>query len=61
MMCGTRLSVITFDLAQLMFQQARDCLNGYGAMNGFAETHRQFCPHHAAAIRYDTADGRRAP
>ena len=26
-------------------------------MNGHAETHGQFCPHHAA-IRYDTADGR---
>jgi hypothetical protein len=38
MMCGTRLFLITFDLAQLMLRQVRVCPNGYGAMNGHAET-----------------------
>jgi hypothetical protein len=38
MMCGTRLFPITFDLAQLMLRQVRVCPNGYGAMNGHAET-----------------------
>ena len=38
MMCGTQLFPITFDLAQLMLRQVRVCPNGYGAMNGHAET-----------------------
>jgi hypothetical protein len=40
-----------------MLQRVLDCPKGYGAMNGHAETHGQFCQHHAA-IRYDTVDGR---
>jgi hypothetical protein len=35
---GTLLFLITFDLAQLMLLQVRVCPNGYGAMNGHAET-----------------------
>ena len=38
MMCGTRLFPITFELARLMLRQVRVCPNGYGAMNGHAET-----------------------